>query len=149
MREIKFIGLTKRGNDKRNYRYSIFECPNCLSKIERKTRDGIKAKVCSHSCYAATREVRGSYREYVIISGYRYMLQHNHPKKTKKGYVAEHRLIAEQKIGRFLNDDEDVHHINENKLDNRPENLIVLSKSEHMKLHKRNAGRSDDGKFKI
>lgn len=29
----------------------------------------------------------------------------------------------------------DVHHINHNKLDNRPENLVALTKSEHAKLH--------------
>lgn len=28
-----------------------------------------------------------------------------------------------------------VHHINHNKLDNRPENLIVISSSEHSKIH--------------
>lgn len=57
--------------------------------------------------------------------------------RTRKALdVAEHRLVAEKMIGRFINKDEDVHHINGNKTDNRPENLMVLSHSDHMKLHK-------------
>ena len=47
----------------------------------------------------------------------------------------EHRLVAEQMVGRSLSDAEVVHHINGNKIDNRPENLMILSQSEHMKIH--------------
>lgn len=45
-----------------------------------------------------------------------------------------HRHVMEQKLGRKLLSDEVVHHINGNKLDNRPENLTVMSASEHSKL---------------
>lgn len=134
MREIKTIGRKKQGSHK--YLFSIFQCPNCLEYIEKIRKDGLKAKYCSHKCYAENRGLRGAYKDSVIISGYRYLQKPNHPNCTKKGYVAEHRLVAEEKIGRYLSKNEDVHHINENKLDNRAENLMVLSKSDHMKLHK-------------
>ena len=47
----------------------------------------------------------------------------------------EHRVVAEQKIGRKLLSIEHVHHIDGNKHNNNPENLIVLTISEHLKLH--------------
>ena len=43
--------------------------------------------------------------------------------------------MMEQKIGRSLNSNEIVHHINGDKHDNRIENLELTSRSEHMKKH--------------
>lgn len=51
-----------------------------------------------------------------------------------------HRVVAEQKLGRKLIKGEVVHHIDENKRNNHPDNLIVFSsQSEHAKWHIENS----------
>lgn len=47
-----------------------------------------------------------------------------------------HRVVAEQMIGRPLLPGEIVHHLDDNKKNNDPSNLVVLaSQSEHARLH--------------
>ncbi len=53
------------------------------------------------------------------------------------GYAFEHIVIATEKMGREPLPDEVVHHINRIKTDNRPENLMVLTRSQHKSLHNR------------
>ncbi len=58
------------------------------------------------------------------------MFRPDHPQASKKGYVPEHRLVMMELIGRFLDKDEVVHHINANRLDNRIENLQLIKRSD-------------------
>lgn len=78
--------------------------------------------------------------------GYYWIYKPEHPFAASDGYIREHRLIAEQYLlteensieingQKFLSPNFDVHHIDFNKLNNNPENLKVLTRSEHTKLH--------------
>ena len=72
----------------------------------------------------------------VVMKGYPVIYAPQHPRAKANGYVREHILVVEKMLGRPLKDGEVVHHINEDKKDNRPENLMVFaSHSEHMRYH--------------
>ena len=55
--------------------------------------------------------------------------------QVNKKTVRLHRYIMEEHIGRKLKSSELVHHKNEDRHDNRVENLEILSRSEHRKIH--------------
>lgn len=72
----------------------------------------------------------------------------SHPRAIKAGrYIAEHRYVLEQKIGRLLEKHEIAHHKNGDKKDNRKANLELLTNSEHSKHHAKSRKRKTDGSF--
>lgn len=97
-------------------------------------------KVCSHSCKSVHRDQSGDKNpnwkgEHVGTRGYTYIRRPEHPRAMRSGYVKRADLVAEETLGRPLRDDEVVHHKNHNRLDDSPENLLVLTVKEHMALH--------------
>ena len=97
--------------------------------IQRKDR---VVKYCSHKCYGLHQR-----SSFIIKKGYKRILLKDHPRTDAKGYVREHILIMEKKLGRFIERTEVVHHIDGNKLNNHPNNLeLIESQSKHMKLHR-------------
>ena len=78
-----------------------------------------------------------------MTTGYKRICgMHDHPNADKYGVILEHRLVAAKKLGRSLKNDEIVHHINGDPLDNRLENLKVFTQSEHFKEHRKNDKRT-------
>ena len=57
-----------------------------------------------------------------------------HPKSFNSWYY-EHRLVVESDLDRILEEWETVHHINENKEDNRLINLFLCTRAQHSKAH--------------
>ncbi len=90
-----------------------------------------KARFCSRKCFWLYNA-----KPFIIKKGYKKILMPNHHRSDGKGYVFEHIVIAESKIGRRLKEKEVVHHIDGNKKNNDPSNIqIFKNNSEHMKFH--------------
>jgi hypothetical protein len=71
-----------------------------------------------------------------VNGGYIKVLAHDHPHKDSSGYVMEHRLIVEAEIGRYLDPNEVVHHIDKNTSNNGIENLyLFMSGADHTRYH--------------
>lgn len=69
-----------------------------------------------------------------LVGRYWYVYRPDHPMATKQRYVAEHRLVMEQTIGRYLERHEVVHHIDGNPLNNAPSNLELFdANSKHLR----------------
>src|SRR5680860_776022 len=74
--------------------------------------------------------------------GYRYCRTNpKHPKSNSNGLYPLHRVLVENKLGRPLLEDEEVHHVDENKDNDSPDNLVVMNKSSHAKHHSKKINR--------
>lgn len=70
-------------------------------------------------------------------NGYEITYNPDDPSAYANGVVYTHRQIMSQELGRPLTGEEHVHHINGNCIDNRIENLLLVSNAEHAKIHHR------------
>ena len=59
--------------------------------------------------------------------GYLFVKNLKHPYANGRGYVFEHRLVIEKILGRYLMPQEECHHINKIRIDNRVKNLMAFS----------------------
>lgn len=117
-----------------------------------------KTGIDLHQGYRSPKKVRHygedhhNWKGGLIMHADGYILEYapDHPDApSNKGYVLQHRLVMERSLGRYLQSTELVHHKNEDKQDNRIENLEIKTRSTHMQLHKATgaAPRDESGRF--
>ena len=63
-------------------------------------------------------------------NGYKVVWNPDHPNAAQAGTILEHRLVMSETLGRPLLKTETVHHLNGDRLDNRPNNLELWNKSQ-------------------
>jgi len=118
-RLLSICGKKSHNNDTKP-----INCLNCKNTfLVSPSRISFK-KFCSKKCYSKYASIDGNNTKYkrITVNGQR---------------ILEHRHIMQMHLGRKLDFKEHIHHINHNKLDNRIENLQLISIREHAKLHKR------------
>lgn len=122
-------------------RAHIKQCKRCNGSFLASVFRRKKALFCSRSCSGLAfneanpgkfkGENGGNFKGgRQLARGYVLVLATDHPSKRKVGgqYMFEHRLVMEQMIGRMLHQNENVHHKNGKRADNRPENLELWVK---------------------
>ncbi|WP_341232411.1 HNH endonuclease [uncultured Methylophaga sp.] len=109
-------------------------CDECGSVYRPKKRE---SKYCSRPCMWKNNGKHqipedGHETWWVDSNGYvsGRVWENGHPYRKR-----QHRYYIEKHIGRCLGPDEDVHHINGDKRDNRIENLEIISHGKHTSLH--------------
>lgn len=118
-----------------------FICQSCRSSVKVKYKNtNRKYLFCSRQCFGISiigeknRQFKGRRKlgEYMVV------YQPRHPKAFRDGEVLEHILVAEKALGHYLPPKAVVHHINEIKNDNHPQNLVVCQNDAyHRCLHLR------------
>jgi len=114
-------------------KYEYKKCIICKNQIAGKPSG--KHKFCSWKCYL---KARLDYPEKFNPTwkggrmkqkdGYILVKLRKHPRSGKNGYVPEHQLVLENKLGRYLKTNEEVHHKNGIRDDNSIDNLELWSR---------------------
>jgi HNH endonuclease len=114
----------------------VKNCEYCGKEMRLKPSQG-GIRYCSKLCDGLGRTKRPMQRTHngkaarQDRQGYVMVWEPEHPNKSFHGWQYEHRLVVEGAIGRYLNSDEHVHHINGIKHDNRVENLQMMDGIAH------------------
>jgi hypothetical protein len=141
-KKCKYKGLQKINTNRIQKKGgSIFICKTCKKEFYR-TRTEIarnRRNYCSFACRIKGRyqQIEEEKRKHTYQGRMRpqheyiYVKSYDHPNRNSNNEIAQHRLVMEKHLGRYLLKSETVHHRNGIKHDNRIENLEVVVSSPH------------------
>ena len=124
--------LTNGHTPKKTKPLAQYICLHCNNTFQSEMRSYNRTpKFCSLRCSGRNRRKR-----YIVKNGYKKILQPNHHRSDNYGYVFEHILVMERHLGRNISSPEVIHHIDHNKLNNDPSNLMIFKNNkDHIAYH--------------
>lgn len=107
----------------------VKQCEQCGVDVRRSRSQYRNHTFCSQKCRENNRAATS--KPQITSSGYvKVYVGRSFPGADSKGHILVHRKVMQERLGRTLLPEENVHHINGVKDDNRPENLELWSTSQ-------------------
>lgn len=138
----------ERFHVKKYHLENVKHTPCCSRKCSAKYRSDVLMAGENNHQYGLRGNLNASWKsdERINSKGYRLIRCPDHPFRDQDDFVFEHRLVAERYLlddrnsiivngKKYLSPDYVVHHKDFNRLNNSVENLQVMEKNEHQKLH--------------
>ena len=148
------------GAGKYHQRAETYTCEECGKEYVRRSKLDKPARFCSKRCSGIWQSRIGVQNVTAIArlspnwkggirkrkAGRLMIYAPDHP-YSSAGYVWIHRLVLEKLLGRPLEPGELVHHIDGDPTNNNPDNLQIVTASEHAKIHDAERGRDEHNLF--
>ena len=128
----KHTNSTSLGHNFKTTIYKVVECSICGKSILRQKSKKHNVFCCSKKCKSILRSAKEGTIKHKRGKNGGHILEcrPDHP-NAKQNYVPTHRLIVEERLGRYLTKEENVHHIDFDPRNNTDDNLVVVTQKEH------------------